>query len=115
MTRVPQIATAIKSLLKDAAWRLGRETQFVKQASKLDSAVFAQSCVWKWSEHPDASLTQLSQTAASVGVAITPQGLGQRFDQEAASFLRQLLEDASQRVLGAHPAVLPVLTRFSAV
>ncbi len=115
MTSVPEIATAMKSVLTDTARRLGRETQFVERASKLDGAAFAQTCVWGWSEHPEASLSQLSEMAASVGVAITPQGLDQRFDQEAATFLRTLLEDAAHRVLGAHPAVLPVLARFTAV
>lgn len=68
-----------------------------------------------WSEHPDASLSQRSQTAASVGVAIPPQGLDQRFDQEAASFLRPLLEEAAHLRISAHPRALPILARFSVV
>lgn len=115
MTSVTEIATAMKSLLGETARRLGRETQFVERASKLDGASFAQTCVWGWTEHPDASLSQLSQTAASVGVAISPQGLDQRFDQEAASFLQKLLEDASRLALSGNPTALPLLARFSAV
>jgi hypothetical protein len=115
MASVAEIASAMKGLLSDTAQRLGRETKFVQRASKLDGARFAQSCVVGWLEHPDASLSQLSQSAASVGVAISPQGLDQRFDQEAAAFLRQLLEEASRLVVSADPTVLPVLSRFSAV
>jgi DDE family transposase len=112
---VTEIASAMQGLLTETARRLGRETQFVERASKLDGASFAQTCVLGWSEHPDASLSQLSQTAASVGVAISPQGLDQRFDQEAASFLRKLLEEAAHLAMGVNPPALPLLARFSAV
>jgi Transposase DDE domain len=115
MSSVSEIASAMKSLLTETARRLGRESKFVKRESKLDGAGFAQTCVLGWSEHPDASLSQLSQTAASVGVTITPQGLDQRFDQEAASFLRTLLEEAAHLLIRAHPRALPILARFSVV
>lgn len=115
MASVAEIGSAMKSLLTETARRLGRETKFVERASKLDGAGFAQTCVLGWWEHPDASLSQLSQGAASVGVAITPQGVDQRFDQEAASLLRALLEEAAHLAIGAQPTALPVLGRFSAV
>lgn len=115
MVSVPEMAGAMKALLGETARRLGRETTFVERASKLDGAGFAQTCVLGWGEHPDASLSQLSQSAASLGVAITPQGLDQRFDQEAGCLLRKLLEGASRLAWGADPAALPVLARFSAV
>ena len=115
MTSVTEIANAMKSLLTETARRLGRETKFVERASKLDGAAFAQTCVLSWSEHPDAALSQLCQTAARVGVEITPQGLDQRFDQEAASLLRKLLEEAAHLVLRTDSAVLPLLARFTAV
>ena len=67
MTSVTEIAATMKSLLTETAHQLGRETKFVERASKLDGASFAQTCILGWSEHPDASLSQLSQTAASVG------------------------------------------------
>lgn len=115
MSSVTEIACAMKSLLTSTAQRLGRESKFVKRRSKVDGAAFAQTCVLGWSEHPDASLSQLSQTAASVGVAITPQGIDQRFDQQAASFLEGLLKEASHLLLGATPTTLPILARFAAV
>lgn len=115
MSSVTEIACAMKSVLTSTAQRLGQESKFVERRSKLDGAAFAQTCVLGWSEHPEASLSQLSQTAASVGVAITPQGLDQRFDQHAASLLEGLLKEASHLLLGATPTTLPILTRFTAV
>lgn len=115
MTSVPEIGEAMKRLLTETAQRLGRETRFVQRASKLDGAAFAQTCVWGWRQHPDASLSQLCQTAASAGGAIRPQGLDQRFDAGAATFLRRLLEEASHLVMGGNPTALPLLARFTAV
>lgn len=115
MASVPEIGQAMKTLLSETAQRLGRETGFVQRASKLEGAGFAQTCVLGWSEHPDASLSQLVQTAARAGVRVTPQGLDQRFTPEAATFLRRLLEEATRLVVSADPAALPILDRFAAV
>ena len=76
MSSVTEIAMAMKSLLTETARHLGRESKFVKRQSKLDGATFAQTCVLGWSEHPDASLGQLAQTAASVGVTVPDELVG---------------------------------------
>lgn len=115
MSSVTEIACAMKSLLTETARRLGRESRFVERRSKLDGAAFAQTCVLGWSEHPTASLSQLSQVAASAEVVITPQGLDQRFDQQATVFLRSLLEEAAHLLFAATPTSLPILARFPAV
>lgn len=115
MTSVAEIAEAMKTLLSETAARLGREQKFVQRASKLDGAAFAQTCVLGWQKHPDARLSQLAQTAASLGVSISPQGLDQRFGEHAATFLRALLEAALTTVIGAAPVAIPLLQRFAAV
>jgi hypothetical protein len=115
MASVAEIASAMKSLLTETATRLGRELRFVRRASKLDGAAFARICVLGWQEHPDARLSQLAQTAASLGVRISPQGLDQRFGEPAAAFLRALLAAALTTAVRATPVAVPVLQRFSAV
>jgi hypothetical protein len=105
----------MKALLTETAARLGRETGFVRRRSKLDGAAFARACVLGWQQHPDARLSQLAQTAACLGVPISPQGLDQRFGEAAAAFLRALLEAAMTTLVGAAPVALPLLGRFTAV
>jgi hypothetical protein len=57
----------------------------------------------------------LSQTAAALGIAITPEGLTQRFTAAAATFLQEVLAAAVTRTLAADPLAIPLLERFAAV
>jgi hypothetical protein len=74
-----------------------------------------QTAVLGWWQHPDATLTQLSQTAALLGTPVSPQGLDQRFSLAGAALLRERLEAAVTRVITAEPVASEVLGRFRAV
>jgi hypothetical protein len=116
MRSVTAIADGLKKLMGETARQLGREIGFVRRQSKLDGAAFAQLTVLGWQEHPDASLPQLAQTAAQVGVKVSPQGINERFSPAAASFLRARVEHADTTFLvSASPVAVPVLARFSEV
>ena len=78
MLTVTQVAKAMQTVLTKAANQAGRTTGFIKREVKLSGATFCQSLVFGWLANPEASLEELSQTAALVGVQITPQGLDQR-------------------------------------
>jgi|GEM_PF-4422023 len=52
---------------------------------------------------------------AALGIAISPQGLAQRFTEPAADCLRRVLGAAMQRLLAAAPVDLPLLRRFAGV
>lgn len=94
---------------------ISRETGFVRRQSKLSGPLFAQTTVFGWLNDPQASLEVLSQTAAALGVDITPQGLDQRFTPEAAAFLKEVLSNAVAEVVAADPVAIPLLQRFSGV
>jgi len=115
MQSVTEIAETMKALLTSTAERLARETGFVARQSKLGGAAFAQATVLGWQQHPDARLSQLAQAAAAAGVALSPQGLDQRFTETAATFLAALLQEAIGVLISAEPVALPLLARFSAV
>ena len=53
--------------------------------------------------------------AGSVGVAISPQGLEQRFTPAAARFLLRLLETAVTEIVTADPVAVPLFQRFHGV
>jgi DDE family transposase len=93
----------------------GRESGFVQREVKLDGASFAQTLVFSWMANPEASLDEMSQTAAVLGVEISPQGLDQRFTAKAAECLKQVLNAAVKRLLKKEPAPLPILERFTGV
>ena len=115
MTTVPELAQTLQTLLTTTADALARRTGFVQRQSKMSGALFAQALVFGWLATPHASLENLAQAAAAVGVAISPQGLDQRCTEAAAVFLEALLGAAVQAVVTAEPVAIPLLQRFSAV
>lgn len=115
MVSVAEIGAAMKSVLTTVATAAARETGFVQRASKLTGAVFVQTTVLGWLNNPDASLGNLTQVAAALGVTISPQGLDQRFTRAAAETLQRVLQAAVAQVISADAVAVPVLARFSAV
>ena len=115
MTIIEQVAAAMQDVLITIAQRLARETNFVQRDSKLNGAIFVQTLVFTYLADPDASLDELTQTAAALDVDITAAGLTQRFTEAAATFLERVLAVAIQRVLAADPLAIPVLEQFAGV
>jgi hypothetical protein len=115
MTIIEQVAAAMQDVLTTLAQRLARETSFVQRESKLSGATFVQTLVFTYLADPDATLDQLTQTAAALDVVITTAGLAQRFTPAAATFLQRVLALAVQRVLAADPLAIPILEQFAGV
>jgi Transposase DDE domain len=115
MTTVPQLTQTVQTLFTTTADHLARRTGFVQRRSKLSGALFAQALVFGWLANAQASLENLAQAAAAVGVAISAQGLDQRCGEAAAAFLEALLGAAVQAVVTADAVAIPLLQRFSAV
>jgi hypothetical protein len=115
MTTIPQLVEILQELLTSVADRIARETGFERRESKLGGAEFSQTLVFGWLANPEATLNELVQTAATLGIIITEQGLDNRFTAPAAECLRQILATAVGMVVSARPAVLPILQRFNGV
>lgn len=75
MSIVPQVADAMQEILTETADVIGRETGFIQRQRKLSGSSFVQTLVFGWLSNPDATLEELAQTAATLGIDITPQGL----------------------------------------
>jgi hypothetical protein len=115
MTTVPQLSQTLQTLFTTTADALARRTGFVQRRSKLSGALFAQALVFGWLANAQASLENLAQAAAAVGVAISAQGLDQRCTEGAAVFLEELLGAAVRAVVAAEEVTIPLVQRFSAV
>ncbi len=115
-TRI-HVATAMQTVRTTAAERAGQRTRFVQRPrrAKLTGSTFVQTLVFGWLADPNASLESLAQTAAALGVPITPQALDQRFTPTAAACLEAVLSTAMRYVIAAAPVAIPILDRFSAV
>jgi len=84
---------------------LARECKFVKRTSKISGALFLQALVLNNLDFSSLTLQEVCcELSATYGITISKQGIDQRFNQEAVSFLKRALEQriASQANLGAY-------------
>jgi len=69
--------------------------------------------VFGWLSNPNATIEELTQTAATLAISITPQGLDKRFTPVCAHFIKKVLESAVETVIAEKPVAIPVLHRFN--
>jgi len=115
MTTVTELAQCLQTVLTSRADALGRQTQFVRRQVKLTGALFTQILTFGWLADPRATLDSLSQTAQTLGVHISPQGLDERFSASAAQCLQGTLEAAMTQLVESAPRAIALLQRFNGV
>jgi hypothetical protein len=115
MTTVAQVSEAMQRLLTEVANAAGVSSGLVQRQRKLSGATFVQTLVFGWMANPQASIEELSQSAATCGVKISPQGLDQRFTVQASECLRQVLERSIGMLLEAGAGPVGWLGRFRGV
>jgi hypothetical protein len=115
MMTIARLGKRLQWLLGERADELGRETSFVQRQSKLSGGTFSQTTVFGWLAKPDGSLNELSQTAASLGVQVSAQGLDERFGPNSAELLRRVLLEAVEEMVQSDPVAIGILQRFAGV
>jgi len=78
----------------------------------VTGAGFAQALIFSFMTKPQAPRQDVGQTVVNAGMALSTQGLDQRFNAKAAYFLDSLLAEAMQQVIGAVPEAPSLLARF---
>src|SRR5919202_3444710 len=115
VSSIPQVCLALPTVVTTVATSAARTSGFIRRQRQLTGAGFVQALVFGFLAHPQATLEQLAQSAANVGLTISPQGLEQRFTEAAATCLQQVLEAAVQQVVAAKSVAVPILQRFNGV
>jgi Transposase DDE domain len=115
MATIAQVSHAMQTVLTTVADTAARATGFVQRTSKLTGALFAQTLTLGFLSNPQASREELAQTAATLGLTISQQGLDQRLTETGAACLLAVLEAATTTLLAADPVAIPLLARFSGV
>jgi len=120
MDILSQVAKGMQGVLTKSADIIGRETGFIKRLRKLSGSGFVQTLVFGWLSNPDSTVEELCQTAATLGIDISPQGLSpqglnKRFTSEASDCLQKVLESAVSQVISDDPVTIPLLQRFNGV
>jgi hypothetical protein len=115
MHSVPSLPTGLRTVLTTVADAAARPTGFVQRSSKLTGALFAQTLVFGWLHQPHASLDQLSQMAALLGVNVRAQAMAGRFSPASAALLEQILAAGVAQTQPGPAVPVPLLARFRAV
>lgn len=113
---IAEISKNISQLLWEDAEELGRSTGFIKRQRKFNGSNYAQMLVCGAIGTPDLSYSHLVQYASLSGVQISAQGISERFSEEAANFLKALLDRAVQYAITERTRqVIPLLAKFKGV
>ena len=115
MDIISQVTSAMQTVLTKVADTAAIATGFMKRKRKLTGAGFVQTLVFGWLANPESTYDELAQTAASIGISVTPQAIEQRFGKPAADMLKQTLDATAEQVLAACPQAIPLLSRFNGV
>jgi len=92
-----------------------REAKAVMRSSKMDGISLLETLTFGFLQNPQASLSQLCQTAEDVGVEISKQGLDERMTQPAVDFLEGCLGKVLQRLQVRSGLAPEVVKQFSEV
>ena len=82
---------AMQTIMGEEADALGKSTGFIQRKVKLTGSGFIQALVFGFESEPDMTYGELSQSAATVGIEISAQGLEQRFTEKAVQFIQRVL------------------------
>lgn len=115
MTTIPQLSAALQTVLTTTAEEVGAELHYIRRPdlASFSASTLVQTLVLGWLAHPDASLEQLAQTAARLGLSVSPQAIDQRFNFATAALLRGVLERSFSQAIASDPVAVPLLQRFN--
>jgi len=115
MDILSRVADSMQTILTTVADKMALTTDFIKRLRKLSGSLFVQTLVFGWLSNPDSTLDELAQTAATLGLSITPQALDQRFTPQAADCLKKVLESSVETLITVDSQTIPIMQRFNGV
>jgi hypothetical protein len=92
-----------------------RETKFVQRVSTMNGQGFLKTIVLGFIEDPESSLNDLIQVSADLGIEITAQGLDQRLNEHALTFLKKMFSRAIEQFKTQVPLPVGILEQFNGV
>ena len=117
MSTIPQVSQAMQQLMTSAAEAADIKLHYTKRPdrAKFTASTLIQTLVLGFLAHPDARVEQLAQSAARVGVEVSPQAIDQRFTLATAALLQEVVTASMQHLIAADPVAIPILQRFTGV
>jgi hypothetical protein len=105
----------LQTFMQDIATEQGVMSGFVQRQSKMTATVFAETLILGWLDNPEATLNDLVQVSAKLGVEISEPGLHGRINDEGVALLKSLLDSSLKQFAAKGAVPAEVLQRFSRV
>jgi hypothetical protein len=115
METITSIVQAMQTILTDEADKVGKSSGFIQREGKLEGSTFLQLLVFGFQSAPELTYGELSQSAATVGVDISAQGIEQRFSETAVQFVQTMLEKMVSAGVNGEQSSILILSRFEGV
>lgn len=97
------------------AAEIGQSSGFVQRQSKMTAIGFVQTVVLGWLANPTASLSELVQGSAEMGISISQAGLHQRMNERGVALLQTLFQQGVSHFRESSRLPAAILSRFSRV
>ena len=116
MATITQVAKTIQKVFGEQIEILARESGFIKRKVTVTGSGFVQALVMAFQAKRSASYTDISQSASSLGMPMSAQGMEQRLNENSAQFMKAVLEYAiKEKVSGMAQCAFPLLEKFNGV
>ena len=116
MATISQVAETLQKVLGEQIEMLARESGFIKRKVTVTGSGFVQALVMAFQAKRSVSYSEISQSASSLGMPMSAQGMEQRLTESSARFMKSVLELAIQeKVSGITQSAFPLLEKFNGV
>jgi len=88
---------------------------FVKRKSKLNASTFVETLICSALNGEAISLERMCQLLNERGIAITKQGLHQRFNNEASMLLKNIFEESLKEFKRDKTDIIEILSPFTSI
>ena len=115
MSILTQVTEIMQKVLQQSADEAAITCGAVRRQRKFKGSTLVQTLVFGWLQLPEASWTDLAETARALDVDVTRQAIVNRMTRETAETLKATLETASKQSIIPTPQTLPLLSQFTGV
>lgn len=115
MSILTQLSDIMHKVLQQSANEASIKCGAVRRRRKFDGSTLVQTLVFGWLQLPEASYTDLAETARALDVDVSRQAIVKRMTRETAETLKATLEIASKQSIMPPPQTLPLLSQFTGV
>ena len=116
MATISQVAETLQRIFGEQIEVLARQSGFIKRKVTVTGSGFVQALVMAFQGKRSASYSEISQSASSLGMPMSAQGMEQRLNESSAEFMKSVLEFAvKEKVSGITQSTIPLLEKFNGV